>query len=203
MKQLLIIISLCFVTVISWSQNQNKSYYKSFAVYNTQNAFPFGKFAGLFKEILHPGIEFGVGKNFSTRQHHDFFAELKAGYFFHRFVQHGIPVYLNFGYRYKTFKGLAAETSLGAGYLHSIPATAKFKLDDDGVYKNNKGIGRMQAMATFTIDLGYTLNRTGSKPVRIFSNYQQRLQLPFVKSYVPLLPYNSFMVGISRPFRKQ
>jgi hypothetical protein len=202
MKQLLIIISLCFFTAMAWSQGQNKSYYKSIAVYNTQNAFPFGKFAGVFKEILHPGFEFGAGKSFAAKQHHDFFAELKAGYFFHRFVQHGIPVYLNFGYRYKTLKGLAAETSLGGGYLHSIPATAKFKLDDDGEYKNNKGVGRMQAMATFTIGLGYTINKTGTKPFCIFSNYQQRLQLPFVKSYVPLLPYNSFMIGISRPFSK-
>lgn len=202
MKHLLIIISLCGITVMALSQSKNKNYYKSMAVYNTQNAFPFGKFAGLFKEILHPGVEFGIGKNFSTRQHHDFFAELRAGYFFHRFVQYGIPVYLNFGYRYKTLKSLDAATSLGAGYLHSIPATAKFKLDDDGVYKNSKGIGRMQAMVTFTIGLGYTINRTGTKPVRIFSNYQQRLQLPFVKSYVPLLPYNSFMIGISRPFSK-
>jgi hypothetical protein len=202
MKQLLIILSLCSITVMAWSQSKNKSYYKSIAVYNTQNAFPFGKFTGLFKEIIHPGFEFGLGKNFSSKQHHDFFAELKAGYFFHRFVQHGIPIYLNFGYRYKILKELDTETSLGAGYLHSIPATAKFKLDDDGVYKNNKGVGRMQAMATFTIGLGYTINRMGTKPIRIFSNYQQRLQLPFVKSYVPLLPYNSFMIGISKAFSK-
>ena len=203
MKQLLIILTVCFFTVTVKSQSHNKKYYQSIAVYNTQNALPFGKFVGLFKEILHPGIEVAAGKNFSSKLHHDYFVELKAGYFFHRFVQHGIPVYVNIGYRYKTLKGLYAETSLGAGYLHSIPATEKFKLDDDGVYKNNKGIGRMQTMAAITIGVGYTINREGKKSVSIFSNYQQRLQLPFVKSYVPLLPYSSFMVGLSRPFGKK
>ena len=203
MKQLLIILSLCFSTISVKSQSRNKNLYQSIAVYNTQNAFPFGKFNGLFKEIVHPGVEVAVGKKFSSRQHHDFFGELKAGYFFHRFVQHGIPVYLNIGYRYKTLQGLYAETSLGGGYLHSIPATEKFKLNNDGAYRNNKGIGRMQAMAAITIGLGYTIHRAGLKPINIFSNYQQRLQLPFVKSYVPLLPYSSFIIGISRPFGKK
>lgn len=203
MKKLLIILSLCFFTISVKSQSGKKNLYQSIAVYNTQNAFPFVKFGGLFKGIIHPGVEFAVGKNFSSRQKHDYFLDFKAGYFLHRYVQHAIPLYLNIGYRYKTLKGLYGETSLGAGYLHSIPATEKFKLDNDGVYKNNKGISRIQAMAAFTMGIGYTIHKAGRKPLSIFSNYQQRLQMPFVKSYVPILPYSSFMIGLSRPFGKK
>ncbi|MBK7291724.1 MAG: hypothetical protein IPI78_16645, partial [Chitinophagaceae bacterium] len=162
----------------------------------TQNAYPFGRFVGLFKETIHPGLEIGYGKILKPKEKHEWLGEVKLGYFYHRYVQHGLPLYLNFGYRYKFNSRLAAETSIGAGYMHSIPATAKLKLNQEGEYENNKGIGRMQAMATYAIGFSYVLNPTAAKTIRVFTSYQQRLQFPFVKSYVPLLPYNSFMIGL-------
>ncbi len=178
-----------------------KEKYISIGVYTTQNAMPFGKFAGLFNEILHPGFELGYGKIISQKQKHEWFGELKLSYFYHRYVQHGIPVYLNGGYRHILVKRLSAETSLGLGYLHSIPATGKYKLNSDGEYENNKGIGRMQATASFGIGLNYSLTSQPNS-LRIFTIYQQRVQMPFVNSYVPLLPYNTFMIGASRSIKK-
>jgi len=129
--------------------------------------------------------------------------ELKLAYFYHRFIQHGLPFYLNFGYRYKFNSRISAETSLGAGYMHSIPATEKFKLNDNSEYVNNKGIGRAQATASFGIGLNYFINPQYSNPVRLFTVYEQRVQMPFVKSYVPFLPYNTFMIGASRSIKKR
>ncbi|MEO5948421.1 MAG: hypothetical protein ABIP79_16510, partial [Chitinophagaceae bacterium] len=179
--------------IIATAQRQT---YVSTAFFTTQNAFPFSKFVGLFKETFHPGLEIGYGKILKPKEKHEWFSEVKLGYFFHRYVQHGFPLYLNFGYRYKFNARLAAETSIGAGYMHSIPATAKLKLNEDGKYENNKGIGRMQAMASYGIGFSYILNPTAVKSLRLFTTYQQRLQFPFVKSYVPLLPYNSFIIGL-------
>lgn len=196
MKHLLTITVLLFLSTISAAQSKR---YKSIALFNTQSEMPFGKLAGMFTENLHPGIEAGWGTNFSMRKKHDYFWELKASYFFHRFVQHGIPVYANIGYRYKFSSRFSASAELGGGYMHSIPATAKLKLNADGEYENNRGIGRMQAIGTFGIGTGYIINPQDAKPIRLFITYQQRLQMPFVKSYVPLLPYNSFMIGISKP----
>lgn len=187
---------------ISFFVQAQKEKYISAGVYNTQTAMPFGKFAGLFSEILHPGFEFGYGKTLSQKQKQEWFGELKLAYFYHRYVQHGIPIYINGGYRYKLINGLSAETSLGLGYMHSIPATGKYKLNSDGEYENNKGIGRMQATASFGIGLNYTLTSQPNS-LRIFTIYQQRVQMPFVKSYVPLLPYNSFMIGLSKPVKKK
>lgn len=175
--------------------------YVSLAAFTTQTAMPFGKFAGLFTDQFHPGVEAGYGKNFSSKENHECFVELKIACFYHRFVQTGIPLYINFGYRYNVTKKFSAETSIGAGYLHSIPATAKHKLDEDGVYLNNKGIGRMQAITTFGLGLGYTINPTAKKPVTAFTVYQQRLQMPFVRLYVPMLPYNSFILGIKKSIK--
>jgi hypothetical protein len=193
-----------FIIAIAFSIAQSVSgqdRYVSLAAFNTQTAIPLGKFAGLFTDQFHPGVEAGYGKNFFSKEKHEWFIELKIACFYHRFVQAGIPLYINFGYRYKIADRFSVETSIGLGYMHSIPATAKLKLNDDGVYVNNKGLGRMQAMATFGLGLGYTINPFAKKPVTAFTVYQQRIQMPFVRSYVPMLPYNSFILGIKKPIK--
>jgi hypothetical protein len=200
MKRSLILFAVIALGVQANAQDATRKYL-SFAVFTTQNAMPFGRFAGLFDETLHPGVEAGYGKNISSKAKHAWFMEFKAACFYHRFVQLGIPVYLNLGYRYKIGKGISAETSFGAGYMHSIATTAKFKLNADGEYVASGGIGRMQATVSFGLGIGYTLNSSAARPVRVFASYQQRLQMPFVKSYVPLLPYNSFLIGVSRSIK--
>lgn len=192
MKYVLTSIIIIFLTVQVTAQQKK---YFSAAIFTTQNAMPFGKFAGLFGGTFHPGLELGYGKTLKPKTKHEWLVELKFAYFFHRYVQHGMPLYLNFGYRYKINSRLSAETSLGAGYMHSIPATAKLKLNENGEYENNKGAGRMQAAANYALGFSYILNPSASQPLRIFTSYQQRIQMPFVKSYVPLLPYSSFVIG--------
>lgn len=200
MRHLLITLLVMLSGIIVTAQKQN---HVSTAFFTTQNAMPFGKFTGLFRETFHPGIEFGYGKTIVSKEKHDWFLELKAAYFFQRFVQHGMPLYLNYGYRYKLNKKFGADVAIGAGYMHSIPATAKLKLNNEGEYENNKGIGRMQATASVAFGFNYQLNNSARKPISLFVNYQQRLQMPFVKSYVPLLPYNSFLVGLSFPIKNK
>ena len=200
-----IFISVMFLFVLTneiSAQHKKKKEF-SIAIMNAQTAMPFDKFSALGYKDLHPGIEAGFGFNWKTKPKHDWYQEFKAGYFFHRFVQHGIPVYTNFGYRYKFSKKLSLTNSLGAGYLHSIPATQKFKLNQNGFYENNIGVGRIQTMVIYSIGMGYILKPTVERPIRLFISYQQRLQLPFVKSYVPILPYNSFMIGISKSLKRK
>ncbi len=196
------IFTIAALTCINLSASAQQSTYVTASVYNTQNAMPFGKFSGLFEGVMHPGMELGYGKNVWQRSKHHWFIELKLGLFYHRYVQYGIPLYLDFGYNHAIAGGVSIKTSVGAGYMHSIPAAEKFKLNSNGEYKNNKGIGRMQAMATFGLGLDYRLKSTESGNIILFTNYQQRIQFPFVKSYVPLLPYNSFMVGMHLPVKK-
>lgn len=179
-----------------------KDKYVRFSIYNTQSAYPFSKFTGLFKEVFHPGMEYGAGKIIKPKVNHEWFREYRIGFFYHRFVQVGIPVSVNFGYRYKFNNHFTLQAALGAGYMQSIPATQKFVLDDQGNYQGNKGVGRMQATASFEIGMGYILNPKKERPLSIISGYQQRLQFPFVRSYVPLLPYNNFILGLTMPLKK-
>ena len=170
------------------------------AFMNTGTAYPFAEFGKLATTVMHLGVEFIYSFNWRTKKAHDWYQEIKLGYFYHRFVQHGIPLYTDFGYRYKFSKKLQAQAAIGAGYMQSIPATAKLKLNADGEYKNNKGIGRAQAIMVFNVGIKYVLNPECKRPLHIFITYQQLLQTPFVKAYVPLLPYNSLMAGVSIPF---
>lgn len=201
MKYLFFILLTAFLSVKAISQPGKESYL-GIAFSNSQNAFPFGKFSGLFREILHPGMEISYGKIIQPRDKHEWFREFRLGWFYHRFVQLAIPLTIQYGYRYKFGAGMFAETALGVGYLHSVPAAQKFKLDENGNYQKNKGLGRVQATASFDLGLGYTLSQKAEKPVTIFVSYQQRLQFPFVKSYVPLLPYNTFLLGCRFPLSK-
>jgi hypothetical protein len=61
----------------------------------------------------------------------------------------------------------------------------------------------MQAIIAFNAGAGFILDPASSRPMKIFASYQQRVQLPFVKSYVPLLPYNGLLIGLSRPLHKK
>jgi len=200
MKLLLIFILIGSLFTETNAQKK-ESKYLGIAALTTQTAVPFGKFSGLLTDQFHPGVEATYGGNLSSRKKHDWSLELRLGYFFHRYVQHGIPLYLNFGYRYKLTKIISAETSLGAGYMHSIPATEKLTLNENGHYVNDKGVGRMQAVATYSLGLGCTPQPSVKKPLTIFMSYQQRVQMPFVKSYVPFLSYNSLMIGIRKVIR--
>src|SRR6478752_5432945 len=195
------ITPLCCLLFLVVSAQHNKEI--GIAITNSNSAMPFNKFNGLFQSPFHPGIELSYGFNWKTKPKHDWYQQIKLGYFYHRFVQHGIPLYTNIGYRYKFSGHFFSEAAIGAGYLHSIPATAQFKLDSDGEYKNGKGIGRMQAMVVFNLTAGYTFHPTHKKPVSIFATYQQRIQTPFVKSYVPLLPYNTLMIGAKMGLKKK
>jgi hypothetical protein len=182
--------------------SQARQTFASAAVTNQHSAYPFSTFKNLFTKEFNPGIEFGYGFNWKTRARHDWYQDFKAGYFYHRFVQHAIPLYTQLGYRYKFSIPLRLTAAFGAGYLHSVPAAAVLELQEDGTYKNAKGIGRGQVLLNFTTGVQYVVNRNSTKPATVFLNYQQQLQAPFIKSYVPLLPYNSLAIGLSVPLKK-
>jgi len=190
------LLILLFVSTLATAQNGKTI---SVAFLNTASAYPFSQFGKLIAGVEHPGLEIGYNFNWKTKNKHDWFQEIKVSYFYHRFVQHGIPLYTDIGYRYKFSHSLSAQVALGAGYMQSIPATAKLKLSSNGEYKDDRGIGRSQAIAVLNLGIGYTIHPASKKSLKVFITYQQFLQTPFVKAYVPILPYNSLLIGCSIP----
>ena len=196
MKSANCILILLFVSTVATAQNGKEI---SVAFLNTASAYPFSQFGKLISGVGHPGLEIRYNFNWKTKNKHDWFQEIKVSYFYHRFVQHAIPLYTDIGYRYKFSHSLSAQVALGAGYMQSIPATAKLKLSSNGEYKNDRGIGRSQAIAVLNLAIGYTIHPASKKSLKVFITYQQFLQTPFVKAYVPILPYNSLLIGCGIP----
>lgn len=198
MKGAICLEILLLVSVLAVAQKKKEI---SFAFVNTESAYPFSQFGKLLSGIEHAGIEIGYRFDWKTKSKHDWFQEIKLSYFFHRFVQHGMPLYTDIGYRYRFSHTLSAQAALGAGYMQSIPASAKLKLNNNGEYKNDKGVGRSQAEAVLNFNGAFSIHPESKKSAKVFITYQQFLQTPFVKAYVPILPYNSLLIGCSFPLQ--
>ncbi|MES1224342.1 MAG: hypothetical protein ABUT20_53095 [Bacteroidota bacterium] len=198
MKRYLLLLIISEVLLISVHAQERKLNHYSLAATTLHTNLPFGSFSSLFVKDFHPGIEVSTGFNWSEKARHDWYQELQLGYTYHRWVQHTISLYTSVGYKYKFPKGFYADISIGAGYLHAIPDSKVFKLESDGSYKKKINFGRPQALAALGIGIG----KTFVSGKAIFLKYQQRLQTPFIKSYVSLLPANMMQAGVVIPFKK-
>ncbi len=197
MKKTFVLLIFFFLLLKAFSQ-EKKLEYVSVAFTTLHTTFPFGTFSKLFTKEFHPGFEIGTGLNWRTKPKHDWFQTFEFGYSYHRFVQHSLTLYSETGYRYKFSKTFAAEAKLGAGYLHAIPVGKIFKLSEEGNYEKKANWGRPQAMAAFSIGAS---KKVGGSGLAFFLQYQQRIQLPFIKSYVPLLPSNMLFAGAKMPLK--
>jgi len=202
MKKLILFLALVFLFTAATAQTDKREKWFMIDAMNVHTAKPFGSFAGLFGQEVHPGLEVGIGWNWKSKAKHDWFQEAKLGYFYHRWVQHSIALNTEFGYRYKLPALFSIEAKLGAGYSRVIVANQVFIIDID---KNRQYTqitsGRGQAIVTTSFALNKAFGKERDK--RIFFQYQQRLQTPFVKSYIPLLPYNIAALGFAVSFHSK
>lgn len=170
------------------------SYPLIISVYDNITSYPQNGISDMFKSPLHPGILIGTAKVYRKGKRSELFQTLKLSYFFHRYVQHGIQLYTELGYRNTLNFGGGFEVPLGLGYMHSIPANQKF-IFKDGEYKKQFPFGRPQAMISLAPGIFYDFRKKTKIPARVFVSYQVWFQMPFVKSYVPILPNTSLHIG--------
>ncbi len=195
----LVAVLVLGMTVPSWTQETPyKTYPLSVSIFNNATQLPGQGELGVWGIPVHPGIVAGTEFRYNHNPRHEWFQTVRAGYFYHRYVQHGIQLYSEFGYRRHFTSPLDFESRLGAGYLHSIPAARIFELSPEGEYSPQRSPGRPQAMISFAVGGGYTI--PSSNGFRLFLAYQFYLQMPFVKEYVPMLPNTALHAGVSFPF---
>lgn len=198
MKQYLVLLIFLKAFCSLNAQKHELDHY-SISITTLHNNLSLGSFSSLFVKDYHPGFEVSTGYKWSEKQKHDWFQELQFGYSYQRWIQHSISLYTSAGYHYKFSKGFSSDISIGVGYLHAIPDSKIFKLRENGTYKKKFNWGRPQAMAA----LGIGIAKSFHSGKAIFLKYQQRVQTPFIKSYVPLLPANLLQAGIIIPFHKK
>jgi hypothetical protein len=173
---------------------QRKITQLTFETGNAVTAMPFVGAPQLFYTNYHPFTTIGARLVWKEKGKHGWEQSFNLGYIYHRFVQHSIPLFTETIYRYDFNTSFNMRAHLGAGYLHSIPGTDRFKLNEQGEYEKITNLGRAQACVKFSISAAYAL----SQDLQLSLNYGVLGQLPFVKSYVPLLPYNTIQLGIAK-----
>ncbi len=191
----IILSGVFFMTRPVTAQQEPKARNYLVSVFNAATQLPIGEF---FSTPMHLGATAGAEFRYNRKPDNQWFQTAKLGFSYHQYVQSTLQLYSEFGYRRAIWRGTAAELRLGAGYLHAIPAADIFTLKE-GVYKKKTNLGRAQAMAGGALGLSYTQQKA-AKPLRFFLDYQFYLQMPFVKSYVPLLPNTLLHVGVGAPF---
>lgn len=177
------------------AQQEPKSWHLMVSVFNAATQLPVGEF---FSSPIHLGATAGAEFRYNRQPYNQWFQTAKLGFSHHQYVQSTLQLYSEFGYRRAIWKGTAAELRLGGGYLHAIPAAEIFELKGSA-YEKKTNLGRPQAMAGAALGLSYTQQKA-AHPLRFFVDYQVYLQMPFVKSYVPLLPNTLLHVGAAAPF---
>lgn len=165
---------------------------------NAITALPIVGAPQLFYSNYHPFITVGGGLVWKKKGKHAWEQTFNLGYIYHRFIQHSIPLFTETIYRLHTGKNFALGVHVGLGYLHSIPGTDRFELNNQGEYAKIRNIGRAQSMAKVSFSGLYRV----SDDIRLSLNYGLLMQGPFVKSYVPLLPYNTIQIGVQKSINR-
>lgn len=193
---LLIICVLCLSGQVILHAGSIKPGYLSVAVNTYATAKPFTGLPQLFKGTLHPGITLATGFNWKKVDKHAWMQTFKFGFFTHRYIQHSFPLYTEFGYRYMPHRNWGFSIAAGGGYLHMIPGSKQYRMDEDGNWEKIRLPSRPQGMLSLSLGIDWKM---GDKGNRGFVRYQNMLQVPFIPGYVPLLPYNVLHIGATAP----
>lgn len=187
---------LIFIGLISCSLKADEYF---FNIGNNHSAFPFSRFSKLAYQNFHLSYELGKRFELKENEKRTWSQTAVIGYFKHKFVQSGIWIYGENEYAKFINPHLSINAGLGLGYNHMFTATPITQQGANGLLEVKKDYGRPQAI--FGISLGITrsiIKDVNSAP-KIGLQYQVRMQTPFVKSYVPLLPYNALKLSLIFP----
>lgn len=195
-----LLLTLIILTFFLRAEAQEKVIPLSISVFNNGTMLPGEGHLGVFSKTIHPGIALGTNHLYGSGKHHYLFQTLKLGYFYHHYSQHAIQLYSELGYGYKIVPGISIAALLGIGYLHSFSDVQQFSFKN-GEYVQKTNWGRAQLMGSFSLQLGYGLEKLLHQPIGIFLQYQFWIQAPFVNKYVPILPNNAVHLGVHFPLK--
>jgi hypothetical protein len=199
MKKFILLIFLVFPAIITAQAWKSKPV--SISVLNNATLLPPASLTATFNQPIHPGLTIAYEFGWKETDKHKWFQNAGISYFYHRYVYQAILLNTQAGYRWK-IKNFSIEGYLQAGYMHAFLLTDRAVLQSDGTYKAKKGFGKPQFIGGAGVGFGYNLG-DNIRIRRIFINYDVRLQMPFVKSYVTLLPNGALSLGMQFNLGKQ
>lgn len=211
MKKITLLWILVFPLIVSAQSWKSKPF--SISVLNNATLLPPSSLTAVFNQPIHPGVavgyEFGWRETFKNPMFQNtnvfnlggrevytgkWFQNVELSCFHHRYVNQAFLVTSHAGYR-RYIRKFTAEISLHAGYMHALLFTERFTRAENGVWQSSKGAGRGYFVTGAGIGVGYDAGYRYNIR-RFFINYDFRLQMPFVRTYVPLLPNGILSVGM-------
>ncbi len=192
MKRIFLILLLVAPILISAQKWQTNPV--SISLFNNATMLPPASLVAVFNQPIHPGFTAGYEFGWKEEGKHKWFQNVGLSYFYHRFAYQAIILNSQAGYRWYAGK-FSAEGYLQAGYMHALYLTDRAVMQSDGTYVAKKGFGKPQFLTGLGLGVGYNFG-SNDKLRRLFLNYDIRLQMPFVKNYVTLLPNGTLSVGM-------
>ncbi len=186
---ILLLVAPIFISAQKWQANP-----VSISLFNNSTMLPPASLVAVFNQPIHPGFTAGYEFGWKEGGKHKWFQNAGFSYFYHRFAYQAIILNSQAGYRWYTGK-FSAEGYLQVGYMHAFYLTDRAVMQSDGTYVAKKGFGKPQFLTGPGLGVGYNFG-SSDKLRRIFLNYDIRLQLPFVKNYVTLLPNGTLSLGM-------
>lgn len=192
MRKLLILLSILVPTFLYAQLWKSKPF--AISIFNNATMLPPASLTATFNQPIHPGITASYEFGWKETDKYKWFQNAGISYFYHQFVYQAIILNSQAGYRRKLNK-FSIEGYLQAGYMHAFYLTDRAVFQSDGTYKAKKGFGKPQFITGAGLGFGYNLGSEKNMR-RIFMNYDVRLQMPFVKNYVTLLPNGTLSLGM-------
>lgn len=177
---------------------QSRAYHISFS--NNVTSLPVTGYPQLFYANFHPGLDFQYNKKINPSETNRLFLAYQGGVIYHRYVQTLVSLSGNVMYERPLGNRVSVDVALGAGYGAAFNNEAVAKLNSNGVYEVKPSlVPRSQFLIRFQPGVTYALRGGDPAGARISAHFRTMLQGLFVNNYVPLLPINSFMLGIVLP----
>jgi hypothetical protein len=168
---------------------------------NNVVSLPVTGYPRLFDTKLHPGLDFTAGIPLKGNRKHQLHAEFDAGIYYHRFFQTGLRLHGSLDYRFYFENSVSLDAGLILGYLHSFTWYDISKLNDEGQYEKIPGIkGRPQMLGGLKLGASVPLGASEEIDYKLHLQFRTYLQAPFAGAYIPIIPTNSLMIGVSRVF---
>lgn len=168
---------------------------------NNVVSLPVTGFPRIFDTKLHPGLDFTAGIPLKGSLKHQLHAEFDAGIYYHRFMQTGLRLHGSLDYRFFFKNSVSFDAGLILGYLHSFTWYDISKLNDEGQYEKIAGIkGRPQALGGLKLGVSVPVFASEEVDYMLHLQFRTYLQAPFAGAYIPIIPTNSLMIGVSRVF---
>lgn len=172
----------------------------SFAISNNITGLPVVTYPALFYSQFHPGLDFRYSTQMNSGEKNLFFFNLSAGGYYHQFVQSLVRIHPSISYERVILPRFNMELGIGGGYGLSFEGDNAFIKEEDGSYSPKPFFGaRSQYLIAFDIGGNYALSNNSPHGTRLSLKFGSFLQGTFVNNYVPILPLNSFFVGIIQP----